>query len=184
MEATAAAVDLVAGRSCDGCTMCCKLLEVAPLNKPRATWCTHCDQKRGCTIYPDRPGACRSFHCGYLRIGHLDERWKPSKAKFLVNYEDQANRIAIHVDPARPNAWRVAPFYATIKQWSQRAFAERRLLIVWSAQHAIVVLPDRDCDLGIVRDDQFIVPVQRMTARGPIVDFEVANADDLRVKAI
>jgi hypothetical protein len=163
--------------------MCCKLLEVAPLNKPRATWCTHCDQKHGCNIYADRPGACRSFHCGYLRLAVLDERWKPSKAKFLINYEDQANRIAIHVDPARPGAWRVAPYYATIKQWSERAFAERRMVIVWSAEHAIVVLPDRDVDLGLVRDDQFIVPVQRMTARGPMVDFEVADADDSRVKS-
>ena len=156
--------------------MCCKLLEVAPLEKPRAVWCPHCDQKRGCTIYETRPDPCRSFHCGYLRIAHLDERWKPAKAKFLINDESSANRIAIHADPARPDAWRSEPFYSVIKGWARRKMAGGGTVIVWAGQHATLVLPDRDKDLGIVRDDQLIVPVERRTARGVEIDFVVRDA--------
>lgn len=49
------APQLVAGRSCAGCTLCCKLLAVEALAKPRAKWCPHCDSKQGCTIYETRP---------------------------------------------------------------------------------------------------------------------------------
>jgi hypothetical protein len=86
------AQDLVAGRSCDGCTMCCKLLAIDVLEKPRGAWCRHCDQQSGCVIYEARPDPCRGFYCGYLRLAQIDDRWKPSKAKFLINYEDAANR--------------------------------------------------------------------------------------------
>jgi hypothetical protein len=32
---------IVEGRGCKDCTLCCKLLGIAELEKPRATWCTH-----------------------------------------------------------------------------------------------------------------------------------------------
>jgi hypothetical protein len=167
---------LVAGRTCENCTLCCKLLEVEPLEKPRAVWCPHCDQKHGCKIYERRPEACRSFYCGYRRIETIDDRWKPSKAKFLINYEEAANRIVLHVDPARPDAWRTEPYYSMIKQWSRRALAEHGMVLVWTGSNATIVFPDRDKNLGHVRDDQFIVPIERMTPLGREIDFEVADA--------
>lgn len=170
--------DLVAGRSCADCTLCCKLLEVEPLEKQRAVWCPHCDQKRGCKIYEARPEACRAFYCGYRRIPTLDERWKPSKAKLLINFESDKNRVVIHVDPTRPDAWRMAPFYATIKQWAARALAESGMVIVWTGPRMTIVFPDRDKDMGEVRDDQFIVPAE---LPGGGIDYDIAEADDPRV---
>jgi Fe-S-cluster containining protein len=151
-------------------------MEVEPLEKPRAVRCPHCDQKRGCKIYGARPDACRNFYCGYRRIKTIDDRWKPSKAKFLINYEEGTHRIVIHVDPVRPDAWRLEPFYSTLKQWSRRAIAEQGMLIVWAGSNATVVFPDRDKNLGHVRDDQYIVRVERMTPVGLQLDFEVADA--------
>ena len=174
---------LVPGRSCQDCTLCCKLLAVEVLEKPRAEWCPHCDQKRGCKICADRPAPCESFYCGYRRIPDLDERWKPAKAKFLINFESAFNRIAIHVDPTRPDAWRMEPFHTTIKQWSLNALREGGTVVVWCGPRVIVVLPDRDTDLGTPRDDQFIVRVERQTARGIEIDFELAEAGDPRVSA-
>jgi hypothetical protein len=168
--------DLVAGRSCDNCTMCCKLLAVDVIAKPRAAWCPHCDQKRGCTIYETRPDSCRGFYCGYLRLPQLDERWKPAKAKFLVNYEDGARRIVIHADPSRPDAWRVDPYIKTIRRWASTAQREGGMVLVRAGSHATVVLPSRDVELGAVRDDQLIVPVKRMTPSGIEMDFEVRNS--------
>ncbi|MEQ1695743.1 MAG: hypothetical protein ABL901_07870 [Hyphomicrobiaceae bacterium] len=176
--------DLVPGRSCQDCTLCCKLLEVEPLAKPRAQWCGHCDQKRGCRIYEARPAACQSFYCGYRRLPQLDERWKPAKAKFLINYESGAHRIVIHVDPVRPGAWRVEPYYSTLKQWARRAASEGGTVLVWTGPRATLILPGADKELGEVRDDQFIVPVERMTPAGAVVDFEVADANDPRVACL
>lgn len=178
---TDAPLDLVPGRSCDGCTMCCKLLSIDVLDKPRGKWCPHCNVKHGCTIYADRPAPCRSFHCGYLRIKELDELWKPAKAKFLINYEDKAKRIAIHVDPARPDAWRAEPYYSAIKDWARNAARDHGTVMVWTGDKAILVLPDRDKDLGAVREDQFVIPIEKKTARGVEVDYEVVAADDPRV---
>ena len=176
------ATELVAGRDCDGCTMCCKLLSIAELDKPRAAGCPQCDRKRGCKIYESRPEVCRAFHCGWRRIADLDERWKPSHSKILINYEDAHKRIAVHVDPDRPDAWRVEPFYSTIKRWSGQAEAEGGTLVVWAGGRVTVVTPHLERDLGSVRDDQFILPVMTTTARGPLRDFVLVEADDPRLQ--
>ena len=168
--------DLVPGRSCENCTMCCKLLAIDVLEKPRGVWCTKCDQKRGCTIYETRPDPCRGFYCGYLRLPDLDERWKPAKAKFLINYEDGANRVVIHADVARPDAWRIEPYYSTIKQWARSAQRQGGMVVVWAGSRATVVLPDRDVDLGVVREDQLIVPVEHKTGQGISLTYEIRDA--------
>ena len=156
--------------------MCCKLLAIDVLEKPRGTWCPHCDQKHGCTIYAARPGPCRGFNCGYLRLSELDDRWKPAKAKFLINYEDKANRIVIHAEPSRPDAWRGELFLKTIKRWAGNAQRQGGMVLVWVGARATIVLPGRDIELGDVREDQLIVPVERMTARGVEMTFEVRDA--------
>ena len=162
--------------------MCCKLLDIDVLEKPRGQWCPKCDVKRGCTIYAERPDPCRRFYCGYMRIKDLDERWKPSRSKFLVNFESAANRIAILADPARPDAWKAEPYYSTIKQWARNAAPHGGQVIVWAGPNATLVLLDRDKPLGAVRDDQFIVADDKRTARGVEADFIVVNSDDPRVR--
>jgi hypothetical protein len=176
--------DLVPGRSCQGCTMCCKLMEVDTLAKPRGTWCPHCDQKRGCGIYAERPEACRIFYCGYLRIAHLDDRWKPAKAKFLINYESSHNRIVIHVDPARPDAWRAEPYYAEIRSWARNAAAAGGFVVVWTGQHALAVMASGEKDLGLVRDDQVFLRRRAGDGHGTGDEIIVVDAGDPRVAAV
>lgn len=167
--------ELVAGRLCSGCTMCCKLLAIDVLEKPRGAWCSHCDQKSGCKIYESRPDACRGFYCGYLRLPQIDDRWKPSKSKFLINYEDRAGRIVIHADPARPDAWRADPYIKTIRQWAAASRRQGGMVLVWAGSQATIVLPDREVALGHVREDQIIVPVERNSPRGVELTFEVRD---------
>lgn len=173
--------ELVAGRTCDGCTMCCKLLSIDVLEKPRAVWCSHCDKKRGCKIYEDRPVACRSFFCGWRRIADLDERWKPSTAKFLINYEAAHKRIAIHVDPDRFGVWRQEPFYSLIKQWARSAEGEGGSVTVWTGRNVTVVSQREDFDLGALREDQFILPVDRKVPGGTERAYIAVEADDPRL---
>lgn len=172
---------LVAGRSCDGCTMCCKLLEIDVLEKPRGVWCAHCDKSRGCRIYDTRPGPCRGFHCGYLRIPHLDESWKPSKSKFLINYEEHARRIAIHADPDRPDSWRREPYLSTIRNWAAAAERDGGYVIIWAGRRATILTGRREKALGEVRDDQVILAVDVPTASGLDRDFIAVEPGDPRV---
>jgi hypothetical protein len=162
--------------------MCCKLLAIDVLEKPRGVWCRHCDTSAGCTIYANRPDPCRGFHCGYLRIVHLDERWKPSKARFLVNYEERARRIAIHADPDRPDAWRREPYLSAIRGWGASAARDGGSVIAWAGQRAVIVRPDREKDLGTVRDDQMILPIATRGPGGAVErDFIVVEPDDSRL---
>ena len=171
---------LVKGRNCDGCSLCCKLLIIEEVDKPRNEWCRHCNPKKGCTIYDQRPQTCRTFHCGYLFIPDLSDDWKPAKSKFLITFEEAANRIVINVDPARPGAWMEEPYYSRIKQWSKDAAPARGQVLVWINNHTIAVLPDRDKDLGIVRPDQIIRTLETRGPHGLSLDVVVVDRVDPR----
>jgi len=134
-------VDVVPGRNCDGCTMCCKLLSVAELDKEPVTWCALCNVKAGCSEYERRPTECRDFYCGYLLDPLLDERWKPSLCKLVVTYEEQLGETLIHNDPARPDSWRTEPFHSQILAWASVAAAEGGKVIVWQGDDKIPILP-------------------------------------------
>jgi hypothetical protein len=153
-----------AGRSCGSCTLCCKLLEVEALEKPSNRWCDRCDVGRGCRAYDARPDDCRDFYCGYLTLPQLDAAWHPSLAKLIVCL--QPNTIYVHVDPSRPHAWRAEPYYARLKLWARDAMRSKGQVIVCLAKKRVVVLPDRDVDLGILESDEMIVTEERRGDRG------------------
>ena len=108
---------IVAGRGCNGCTLCCKLLEVRDLGKPATEWCQHCDIGVGCKIYETRPRLCAVFHCGFLTLPDLSEEWRPSKSKIVLARETEPDRLAAYVDPGRPNATRSE---AAASAWGDR----------------------------------------------------------------
>src|SRR5829696_2900656 len=93
-------VRIVNGRSCKDWTLCCKVLAISELEKPRATWCKHCNVKTGCRIHGTHPSECKDFYCGYLTNAALDERWAPVRSKIVLAY-DQAQRPAAF-GPRRP----------------------------------------------------------------------------------
>lgn len=51
-----------ARRACGDCHVCCYLLEVPSLAKPRRVACGHLCQQ-GCAIYSQRPTECSGFYC-------------------------------------------------------------------------------------------------------------------------
>ena len=174
-----ATVQIVAGRSCKGCTLCCKVLAISELEKPRATWCKHCDVKAGCKIHGTHPSECKGFYCGYLTNATLDERWAPVRSKIVLAYDElNAPRLSVHVDPSRPNAWREEPYYSQIKRWAAASVAQRGQVIVWQGRSTIAVLPDRDKDLGEVRPDQFIITSAKDGPQGTTLDVFVVDKDD------
>jgi hypothetical protein len=53
-------------RECGECTECCISASVEEIDKPMGVHCKNlCDI--GCSIYKDRPGACRFFSCQWLK---------------------------------------------------------------------------------------------------------------------
>lgn len=58
-------VNLKFGRACGDCRLCCKVLEIYEIFKPKGEWCQHACSK-GCGIYASRPEGCQAFECFWL----------------------------------------------------------------------------------------------------------------------
>jgi hypothetical protein len=144
------------GRECGSCTLCCRVLGVGKLQKPPGQHCQHCEDNWGCLIYADRPNQCRDFNCGFLLMKDLAEAWRPAISKLIVVPDEEARQMRVHVDPEHPDAWRVSPYYERLKEWARVSVSERMLVVVRIGAEAIVVLPDREVELGILEDDEIV----------------------------
>jgi hypothetical protein len=172
---------LIAGRSCDGCTLCCKLLNIASLKKPRLVWCEHCSIGVGCGIYADRPGECADFYCTYRVSPQLGEEWKPSLCKMVVNFESANKRVNVSVDPDFAGVWRREPYYSQLKAMALHMLRGQGHLVVWEGEDAIVILPDRDVPIGRAHD-QVIVIRGRATPSGEEYDAFALPQNDPRLE--
>lgn len=162
---------LVADRSCDGCTMCCKVLAIdtTELTKPQQSWCTNCTIGAGCQIYEERPSPCREFFCQYRKDPGLGEEWAPKKCKIVIDYEADNERLAIHVDEGRKTAWRSEPFYSQVLNWARSLSTQGQHVMVWEGSIAIVVLPNREIRLGRIGANRDLIIEKRAGPTGPVV---------------
>ncbi len=171
-----------AARSCGTCTLCCKLLSVETIGKPEGVWCDHCLTRRSCGIYDTRPGECRDYYCGFMLLPHLGEEWRPARSRLVLGIEPGGNTIYVYVDPARPDAWRREPFYSKLKEWARNAVPSHGRVIVRLGNRRIVVLPDRDVDLGTLGRDEMIVLKEEQLPRGVVLDAIKLKQHDPRAK--
>ena len=70
-------------RTCNGCTLCCKIVSVLELEKPSMTWCQHCDIGKGCKIYDSKPKSCKSFDCLWLVNEWIPEELRPDRCNIV-----------------------------------------------------------------------------------------------------
>jgi len=165
-SATSAGVT-VPGRECGSCTLCCKVFRIVEVESPPGKWCQHCSPSKGCTIHDVRPQVCRGYFCLWFYQPGLGPEWKPEKSKIILNLELNGQRLAAHVDASSPGAWRRSPYYEDLKRWSADAIKNQQQVSVWIGQQCIVILPDKEIDLGIVGADEVVVSTTRMTPNGP-----------------
>ena len=170
----------VAGKSCGACTLCCKLLAIAALDKPEGVWCPHVAVGKGCTIYSERPTPCRTFLCGYLMGAQISESWRPNRAKMVLVFDDQG--ITVHVDPGTPMAWRNEPYYSDLKRWSSEVAAVRANVMIAIGRRVIVVLPQGgETDLGMVAEDDRILTRELPSFSGKKLEVLKVKQDDPRL---
>lgn len=86
--------------------MCCKLLAIAELEKPRNEWCPHCQVGVGCSIYGAKPNSCSEFSCLWLLTPWLPEDARPDRTGVVMfTPEGEPKSLQVHVDPHRASAW-------------------------------------------------------------------------------
>ena len=82
-------------KSCGTCGLCCKLMAIPALEKPRHSWCPKYVMRTGCGIYADRPAACREFLCLYMLAPELDDAWRPDRARFMIWTGQEDRRLIV-----------------------------------------------------------------------------------------
>jgi hypothetical protein len=186
----AAGTSVVPGRSCGSCAMCCKLYDLPEVQSPAGKWCRHCAPGKGCTIHEARPDTCRKFFCGWMVSPGLGPEWKPERSKLIVRLLGAADAslcLAVDVDEGFPSAWQRPDIYRKLKQIAESGGSpgggrNKVVVRVQIGHRQIVVLPDRNVDVGIVAADEDV----QITGNGALIDVQKIkrHASDLAGTAV
>ena len=163
-----------AGRDCGDCTLCCKVMAIETLAKPAGVWCRECRPGRGCLIHSERPAECRDYSCLWLLDDRLGPQWKPNRSRLVLTTSDDG--IEIRCDPGYPDAWRKPAFREQIRQWAAAGETHDVTVLVIAGERMILITPEREFDLGVVRPDQRIV---REIEGARVIDVKVVAASEL-----
>jgi hypothetical protein len=170
---------VIKGRSCGVCSLCCKLLEVSEISKPEGKWCVHCAPGRErCIIHDRRPDQCRSFYCGWLTMADLDDEWRPTRAKMVLAPGPDGKMMTVHVDPAFPNAWREERYHGTLRKLARAAADAKGQVVVYLKKRTIVILPDKDVELGELAPGEHITVDVKETSSGRVFEAHRIAADE------
>jgi hypothetical protein len=138
----------MSGRECGTCTLCCKVMGIHALDKPRGVWCDHALPGRGCAIYETRPQECRSFACTWLLDENLGPEWKPEKCKMVLVSDEARKRTMVYVDATMPDAWKRAPYHERLLTLMRAGLPLGRLVFIDVGGKVAMMLPDRMEELG------------------------------------
>lgn len=101
-------------RECGTCSLCCKVLGIKELNKPRGEWCSNVKKGCGCVIHgtDELPRSCREFTCLWLERSEdgIPEDLKPDKVHAVLTWLMKGGvGVTVRVDPGYPLAHRDQP---------------------------------------------------------------------------
>ncbi|MBR0717530.1 hypothetical protein [Bradyrhizobium liaoningense] len=169
------AATVVPGRECGSCTLCCKVYDVAEINKVAGKWCSKCKPGRGCTIHDSLPRQCADFNCLWRTDAEMPPQWKPDQAKMVVTIHPKTENIMVRVDPGLPSAWQRQPYYGHLRQWSRNNLPKGWYVIVFVNELATLVLPDQDLPIGPLAGDQTISLRHEPGPNGGVYEVKVAT---------
>ena len=151
-------------RQCGDCSLCCKVLGIPELDKPKDSWCPNFVAGAGCRIYADRPPSCHNFVCRWLSDPSMGPEWKPSVCKMVI--DSRPSLFVAHVDPAVSRPWCAEPYISALKRLSAQGLTKGVIVMVIERRRTIVILPDREIDLGVIGPDARIAMERVMTSNG------------------
>ena len=163
-------------KQCGDCSLCCKIMAIPELGKPKDVWCEHVIRKRGCGIYETRPHSCRAFKCLWLQDPRLPPEWKPNKSKFVM--VEREAELLVHVDSNSPGAWRNEPYLSGLKAMAAKGQEQGALLVIIERGESTVLLADREVPVGALKDDERIVSGHVATPTGPRFEVKVMKAGE------
>lgn len=150
-------MNLIEGRDCGPCVSCCSFFAIAELGKPAGLLCSH-STDHGCTIYADRPKACRVFYCAWRCWDEVPLDWRPDRTGFVLGGRLAAGSfLSVTADPARPEDWRAEPYYSTFRQWARDGAALGSPVVVFIGSRVIVLRSESELDIGIVAPDEVLI---------------------------
>ena len=155
----------VGKKSCGDCSLCCKLMNVPELNKPRNVWCQHVAVGKGCNIHETRPEVCRGFFCRWTEDVGLGPEWKPNKCKFVLAHHGE-DSLTVYVDPGAPGAWRKEPYLSRLTAMARQGLENNGILKIVENGQTLVILPHGVVPLGVVRPDDRIMLEKQPTPNG------------------
>lgn len=148
------------------------MMAIEELKKPMGVWCPKVLKGRGCSIYDQRPHACRVFECLWLATSDMPEYWKPDRSKMVVAGDETGTLISVIVDAFYPDAWKKQPYYGDLKYWAATSGCRVQIL---TPRHGWVIFPEEDLFLGERRPDDLIVGFgykQQVLTRQPMVSIQ------------
>ncbi|WP_337186437.1 YkgJ family cysteine cluster protein [Phenylobacterium sp.] len=154
-------------KACGPCTMCCRVLAVAELDKPAGRPCAHAKPGAGCGIYEHRPQGCRVFECVWLMDPEMPHRFRPDQTKVVLDQDARGQRLVARCDPANPLAWRRNPIYAALKGRAADTWGTGRIVLAVAGRRTWLIAPREDVDLGEVGAEATLQVIER--ADGSIV---------------
>jgi len=150
-------MNLIEGRGCGPCVSCCSFFAIAELGKPAGLLCAH-STDHGCTIYGDRPKACRVFYCAWRCWSEVPDDWRPDRTGFVLGGRLAAQSfLSVTADPARPDDWRAEPYYSTLCRWAAEGARIGSPVVVFVGSRVIVLRAEGELDLGIVGPDEVLI---------------------------
>ena len=164
-------------KECGDCSLCCKVLGIPELEKPKDRWCSNFKAGTGCGIYKDRPPSCRNFICRWLSDPTMGPEWKPSVCKMVV--DSRPSLFVVHVDPAVTRPWSAEPYMSVLKRLSAQGLTKGVIVTVIERRRTIVILPDREVDLGIIGPNARIAMDRVKTPFGPAWRPRVMGASEM-----
>jgi hypothetical protein len=139
---------MVPGRSCGSCSMCCKVFDVPWVEeKPKGQWCRHCKPGRGCGIWDTRPQGCRTYYCQWFFAPMLGDEWRPDRAKFLLNLSADDFWVEIVVDPALPHAWKREPYLSFLRRTAGERMARNQGMMLHLMDRRFIVTPTEEVEV-------------------------------------
>ena len=92
--------EIIAGRECGSCNVCCVALTIdePELQKVQGYRCKNALPDNSCAIYPTRPSTCRRFNCGWRLLKWAKPTLRPDQSGVLIRFQhDGARRLGIIV---------------------------------------------------------------------------------------